>query len=84
MKMQEWPESRAFLTKLRTPWVSATPRLLVGSSRMMRSLSKYIARAMATAWRSPPERDSIGVVGGMSLLIPTDLRSSPAILFMAG
>ena len=57
MKMQECPELRAPRTKLSTPWVSATPRLLVGSSRMIRSLSKCIARAMATAWRSPPESD---------------------------
>ena len=62
MKMQEWPESRALRTKFSTPCVSATPRLFVGSSRMMSSLSKYIARAMATAWRSPPESEPIGVV----------------------
>jgi hypothetical protein len=34
---------------------------------MMMSLSKYMARAMATAWRSPPESEPIGVVGGMVL-----------------
>ena len=76
MKMQECPESRALRTKRRTPRVSATPRLLVGSSRMIRSLSKCIARAIATAWRSPPESELIGVVGGMSLVMPTFLRRS--------
>src|SRR5271157_3661658 len=60
MKMQEWPESRALRTNRSTPWVSATPRLLVGSSRMMRSLSKNIARAIATACRSPPDSEPIG------------------------
>ena len=77
MKMQEWPESRALRTNRSTPCVSATPRLLVGSSRMIRSLSKCIARAIATAWRSPPESEPIGVVGGMFLLMPTRLRRSP-------
>ena len=83
MKMQEWPESRALRTKLSTPCVSATPRLLVGSSRMMRSLSKCMARAIATAWRSPPESEPIGVVGGMFLVMPTLRRSSPATAFIA-
>ena len=76
MKMQEWPESRALRTKRSTPCVSATPRLLVGSSRMIRSLSKCIARAIATAWRSPPESEPIGVVGGMFLVMPTWRSSS--------
>jgi hypothetical protein len=40
---------------------------------MMRSLSKYMARAIATACRSPPESELIGVVGGMSLVMPTRL-----------
>ncbi len=82
MKMQEWPESRALRTKCSTPWVSATPRLLVGSSRMIRSLSKYMARAIATAWRSPPESEAIGVVGGMFLEMPTRRSSSPATRFI--
>ncbi len=60
------PLSRASRTNFRTPCVSATPRLFVGSSRMIRSLSKYIARAMATACRSPPDRAEMGVVAGCS------------------
>ena len=74
--MQECLESRALRTNRRTPCVSATPRLLVGSSRMIRSLSKCIARAIATAWRSPPEREPIGVVGGMLFSMPTFCRRS--------
>ena len=76
MKMQECPEFRAPRTKFNTPCVSATPRLLVGSSRMMRSLSKCIARAIATACRSPPDSEEIGVSGGICFSIPT-LRRSP-------
>ena len=30
-----------------------------------------MARAMATAWRSPPDSELIGVVGGMFLVMPT-------------
>ena len=59
------------------PLVSSTPRLLVGSSRIIRSLSKCIARAMATACRSPPDNALIGVVGGISFVIPTRLSKSP-------
>ena len=42
-----------------------------------------MARAIATAWRSPPESEAIGVVGGISLLMPTSLRRSRATSFMA-
>ena len=55
----------------------------MGSSRMMRSLSKCIARAMATAWRSPPESEAIGRVGGMFFAMPTRRSSCRATPFIA-
>ncbi len=73
IKMQEWPESRALRTKRSTPCVSGDAQI-VGRlvSRMMRSLSKCIARAIATAWRSPPDSEPIGVAGG-NVLADADL-----------
>ena len=42
-----------------------------------------MARAIATAWRSPPESEPIGVVGGMFLVMPTCLSRSRATSFIA-
>ena len=40
----------------------------------MRSLSKCIARAIATACRSPPDSERIGVEAGIDLPIPTSAQ----------
>ena len=64
------PPSLASRMKRMTPSASSTPRLFVGSSMMMRSASKNIARAMAMAWRSPPDRRAMGVSGSRALTIP--------------
>ena len=50
---------------------------------MIRSLSKCIARAIATAWRSPPDSDAIGVSGGICFSIPTLRRRPLATAFIA-
>jgi hypothetical protein len=48
--------------KRRTISDSLTPSAEVGSSRMSTLAPKWIARAMATDWRSPPESVAIGRV----------------------
>src|SRR6218665_820195 len=76
--MQEWPEARASLMNRRTARVSSAPRLLVGSSRMIRSEEKNMARAMAMDWRSPPDSPLILVCGSRFFEIPA-LRSNSRV-----
>ena len=52
------PLSAKRRTRFRTCSVCATPRAAVGSSRITTLLFHRTARAIATVWRCPPERDA--------------------------
>ena len=65
------PDSRAWAMKRRTTPASFTPSADVGSSRMTTFAPKWIARAIATDWRSPPESVPTGCdVSRRSIPIP--------------
>ena len=55
MKITARPICRAWITYFRTMPDCRTPRAEVGSSRIRTLAPKYTARAIATAWRSPPD-----------------------------
>ena len=55
MKITARPISRAWITYLSTIPDWRTPRAEVGSSRIRTFAPKYTARAIAIAWRSPPD-----------------------------
>ena len=55
MKITPRPWARAWMTYLSTIPDCLTPSALVGSSRMRTLAPKYTARAIETAWRSPPD-----------------------------
>src|SRR2546422_14521 len=63
MKITPRPRSRAWTTYLSTMPDWRTPSAEVGSSRMRTFAPKYTARAIATAWRSPPESVPTGWFG---------------------
>src|ERR1700716_430890 len=63
MKMTPRPRSRAWMTYLSTMPDWRTPSADVGSSRMSTLAPKYTARAIATAWRSPPDSVPTGWFG---------------------
>ena len=56
----ERPDFLTLEMKSNTFWVSFNDRLLVGSSKTISSASLYSALAIATPWRSPPERFPTG------------------------
>ena len=65
------PRSRAWAMKRSTTPASFTPSAEVGSSRITTLAPKWMARAMATDWRSPPESVPTGCdVSRSSMPIP--------------
>ena len=76
------PSSLSWRTRLRTCAVSAGPSAAVGSSMIRIRALKWTARAMATAWRWPPDSDLTGcakfVKFGFSR--PMTLRVSASML----
>ena len=62
--MRKMPRPSLFSWRMRsrTCAVSAGPSAAVGSSMMRMRALKWTARAMATAWRCPPESDTTGGV----------------------
>src|SRR6266508_2152420 len=76
MKMTPMPRCLAWTMYRSTTPACLTPRDAVGSSRMSTLAPKWTARAIATDWRSPPERVPTGWSGSrMSIpILPSSSR----------
>ncbi len=81
MRKMPMPSCLSWRIRSRTCAVSAGPSAAVGSSMMRILALKWTARAMATAWRWPPDSDFTGDVNFVKfgLRRPMTLRVASSI-----